>query len=1310
MKPLLTSPFGSTFAMALTFLLLNATPQTLHANDDYEFAVSLLEVNKQSPSFHMEDLLERLVTRMKQSSAKAVQAEARLVEALLIQSRAGKASAARRTEMLGKAETLCDQFLRENARHPRRADARKLVSEIRTAFIRSLLAKNDDVEPSIEARNRAVVMVEGMLPERKAAADAAWSALNAIQLPDDPMAEYPPSLLRRLGRAIEKAVVTDQAWLTTWLLLIEACPSGERRGKEIKALTEVCQARVDHEKLMDCDLACALYMYLKGRGYSFQPDEPKATEAWREALRLLPENTMEAAVAKTVNSLMAALLLDYVRMKKKGADKDPERYERIVDMMRGAIRSPPWPEIAKLPTGKQLTVDFSLALARQPDSGSKDVAEAFHHLRQLAKGGPPWSNNAALAMAQVLTEAGPRKRPKLSATEWYETGRGCLMQGQRAYRDAQEKEADGNAQKAEEKRQEANQHFQHALQFYRRAISASRDPEQTDLLTRLNIEPNAWFETGLCHQRMKGLVEACVAYGALTGTFGPEGRQRWLPKRMDARTRNQVNALFAALDKQGSGGSEGLLQKAANNRRIAARRMNPHDRMRAGANDALTHYERGRLKMEEGRRLEVQAFAQHKAGRREDAVKNWTAALDVYCAAIAEFTREQQAAPTYELALYHAGYVRLLAQSVIVERLGRFGAMNPKAADEEARKLATEALQAFRDYEAHTSMSHQPSADVAERREKLAATIRQTRVHLLYNAKRYAECVADANACLKAEGVNPADTPRDPALAAVLFARYRALVRLASRQSPPACDPLLGSAERTVAQLKAHERYYRYALADLAARHHNTSARITADGGDPKAVVKYDRQTARYLWQSLQGRPEAERTMGDYYRVLGAVNKTEDWPRLVEVAVEMLERFDPKKKGLCIEDTQWPAILRRMHQCIQYADLRKREQCMRDHTVLVDYMYEDFRNESRSQENRPDEDRFPVDLEKARLQIQTIRANYPGCGTLNPKQGLNGVSWVQVVSDEVEFRQRVLTTRDALANAAIVSAESARSDQAAQYRDIAREQLEILLAHWGNIPSVKLKIADLAIANEKYEAAVKTLGEVKRDENGNPDPDMYIRTSVRISRVYKLQGDAKSAVIYPQFMLNAGGPWQRYFPDIHEFLEWCYQNGAPRPKAAEVATKNLDYGMKTADEVEFKEEVEPAYRKSAREDLPANVRWAYDFLKRKIEQAKELAELDRFIQSKRGEDQENDRLQTARSRFQLLRKLGEQKTKLWKLRKKIDIAIVSSGTVARMKQEHPELLPKRDELTRTIADLEAELAKLPEVDTTVSNTKENATP
>lgn len=1301
MKPHSASHFGSAFALFPALLILALAAGTSRGSDDYEFVASLLKIQKENPAFQAEDLAERVARRLSNSTDEAVRWEGRLIEVLLLQTRAARATPGKRVELLDEAERICSAFLQKNPNHQRRPEALQLNSDVGSDFVRALLAGEEDNTPGhLAARQRAMVIVEGLLPERKAATEAAWAELMAIPLPQDPATEFPPSLLHRLSLAIEKAVVADQAWLNTWLLLVEACPPGERRIKEAEALAATCQKRIDHERLMDCDLACALYQYLRGRALAFKPDEPQATEAWHAALQLLPENAVDSEVARTVYPLQAAILLDFVRMKEQGAEKDPARYEEIVRVVRGLVRSAIYAELLKLPAGKQLLIEFALALERQADSNARDVMEAFNVLKDVTAGGPPWSNNAALTMAQILTEAGPRKEPRLAAETWYETARGCLMQGQRALHEAHEKTADGLIEQADEDRKEAYRHFEQALRFYQRTIAVARDPERTDLLTRVRIEPNAWFETGLCHQRMDEVEEACVAYSALLDTFSAEVRARWLPKQLSPQVRGQLEPLLTALDQDGSQGPEGLLLKAMNNRKVAVRRLSRVDQRRYMDSDLLTAYDRGKLKLDQAQQLEQQAAREQAAGQRAQAMDDWLHAVDAYQEAIRSFAAEDASSSARELALYHVGYTCLLAQTVLSERLAR---LDERSVDlKRVQELAETGLQAFRDYEAHVSLTINPATEVEERRAKLQAPIRQARVHLLFNAGRMAETLDACDECLKAERVGSRDQPHDPALGAVLFARYRALCRLA--QDPATTEParLLEQACATADQLAFHPAFQGYAFTDLAARYAK-AAEAAAQDKRPEDAGRLDGLTAEYLWRALHAQPEADRNAAEYHRLLLMLAKAKDWRRIADLAQVMLKRFDPEKKGSRIPDEEWPLRLREMHALIQYPDLKKRDACRMDHTVLIDYLYESERWADTDEARRPEQDRYPVDLNKAAFQLSTIRKNYPDVVTDQPASGSGGRSCLQIVQDEIDYRRQILNVRDLLADAAIEVAKQLAASQPAEavrYRDVAREQLETLLTFYGNILSMQQKVVELNIANQDYDAALKLLLEIK-EHAGSPSLPDYIRTCVQISRVYRMMNRPRDAVAYPQFMLAVGGPWETYFPDIKEFLEWCYQNGVPRPQEVNVPTATqLSYALKTPDEVEFEESVEPAYRKGPPDDLPASVKWRYAFLKRKIEQNRELCELDRYLQLVRSQPATDKALiERAEKRYEVLNDLCVNKTGLWRMGKALDHAIVELGSLDRVREKRPALLKDRDELMRTISDLEARLAELPEVKT-----------
>jgi len=353
-----------------------------------------------------------------------------------------------------------------------------------------------------------------------------------------------------------------------------------------------------------------------------------------------------------------------------------------------------------------------------------------------------------------------------------------------------------------------------------------------------------------------------------------------------------------------------------------------------------------------------------------------------------------------------------------------------------------------------------------------------------------------------------------------------------------------------------------------------------------------------------------------------ALVRAKDWIRTCEAAREALARFDPEKKNARIADTEWPVVLERMHRLIRHPDLRRMEACRKDHTALIDHLYEDPRNQGLDASGRPARNR------KEPSGTATSPAN---------------------------------------------SSRSCSNSGA-------------------NVSGVKIKIAELQIANEDYDGALRTLWDVKSGER-DASSELYLKTSIQISRVHRMKGDAKSAVEYPQFML-LGGPWQKYFPDIHEFLEWYYRNGASRPQEVAPAGKTkLDYRIRTPDEKKLIEELEPAYRKGRREDLPPSVVWRYEFIKRKVEQARELDELERLIRQPAPEMDEAARAK-AQARHAALERIGAAKTRPWKLMERIDEAIVDLGSVERARKEKAALFEERERLQRETNELETQLKGL----------------
>jgi hypothetical protein len=191
-------------------------------------------------------------------------------------------------------------------------------------------------------------------------------------------------------------------------------------------------------------------------------------------------------------------------------------------------------------------------------------------------------------------------------------------------------------------------------------------------------------------------------------------------------------------------------------------------------------------------------------------------------------------------------------------------------------------------------------------------------------------------------------------------------------------------------------------------------------------------------------------------------------------------------------------------------------------------------------------------------------------------------------------------------------------------------------------------------------------------------------------------------VEYPHFLVTTAGrnsrAVERYWPDIDEFLQWCYANGASPLKEVKVDTV-VDYTPETPDEIEFIEVAEPSYKEALKggpENVQPGVRWRYEFLKAKIENWKEFCNLDRVLQFYRGKPNEKEVLtEDFMTRHQTREALHTMQTQLRRLAQEIDEAIVNLGSFDAVKEKKPELLERRNKVTAEIAELTRKLKSLP---------------
>ena len=223
-----------------------------------------------------------------------------------------------------------------------------------------------------------------------------------------------------------------------------------------------------------------------------------------------------------------------------------------------------------------MIIDYAKALTLPDEAAAKEYEKAIRALREasLHDRSQQWQNTFSRTMAEILMRArAQRIAPHLTAPEWYDCARGFSLMGRYIYTQQYERleKSTDPAERAQApaKFQEAYQEYSNAVDYYRRAISESRRADRTDLATRLEVEPKAWYEMGLSYQRMRHNYEAIIAYIALRDSFLPDSRSKWLPDPVhDARAYTPyVKAALAKLDLPKE--KEGLLARAGVNILIA---------------------------------------------------------------------------------------------------------------------------------------------------------------------------------------------------------------------------------------------------------------------------------------------------------------------------------------------------------------------------------------------------------------------------------------------------------------------------------------------------------------------------------------------------------------------------------------------------------------------------------------------------------------------------------------------------------------------------------------------------------------------
>ncbi|MCK6474845.1 MAG: hypothetical protein L6R28_24260 [Planctomycetes bacterium] len=1286
---------------AIAFVFAAAS-QTFAAQD-YELAVRLLE----QEGLTGEELVERLAGHLDRDPDPAARLEGKLVRAALYGRQAGRVSAERRSELAQQATKCCNDFLAAAPeRHPLRAQAEKDLRTFQVAFVQALrqAAERDPAQAgklraqALETLAKNLTDCRAVLPALKARLDAVW--------PKEPI---PDPLLTSQMAALEKAagayLEADQEVVNAWLQLAEAHAAGPERAEMAHGMAAYCEAQANDEKLMCFPAGIAWYGYMKGKAHTCIGEEKEAIEAWEAALDAqdIPEGARPV-----ISRIRFAIAHDWVRMKMAGAEREPAKYADVARFVDNLLTDGEWLKFFEEPRGKDALLQCARAHVLRTDATPVTAQRATERLRRVLKGGPPWSYNASRVLAEVLDVAIVKKiAPVLEPETSFEAGHGWYLRGMDAERrrgELEEADEDANAQKHGEA---ARVHFARAVEYFKTAIGGARKAE-AGAFRRLKIEPQAWFELALCAYRLGHFEEAALAGHALCQHFAPEARGVWLPDRakLNAPARMELDAALAALDAPESG----LLARAAQNRKAAYRKLVQTNgrplRPRPEFGDlADTPYQRALAALDNAKERQGYARRLDDEGKGEEAAKIRAEALEKLESAAADFDGVEPGYPAHEVSAYQAPACRTQAL-LLLASTDAIAGLEGDARATRVKDLAAKALAGFDAYVALTGKAGNNTAesdgeDAGSVRVRMLRAAQRSRIGIHRALEDWLAVLAACDAWLKDNATD------DTARTGVSLDKFRALLALAAKGQPPACDKYLEDAELLLAELKARDDFHRYALQALSARYQQAGEQAEAAALGADAVNAYRLKLAALQAKALAAMAEPQ--LRDYDAQLYALSKANAHRALADLAVELLARFDPQSRNRCMPDANWPAFAKLMEKQIAFSDYEKLRRCREAHRTLVDFLYETREGAANADrpEKRPKDDRFPCDYIKAREQLASIRANYPGCATAQPTQKSQyfrpdeHLSYLDAVEKEVDFRRRILALRSLLLEHApdAAKAAGAANDEPARlaYLKAADAQISILLEEEGEIPELLFQQARIRASGGNVQGAIEVLTQV-RAKWDDTESDLYIRASVERSRLYFEQGKFEDAAEYPRgksVTVGLDSPWvKKHWPDIKAFLDACYAKGAKALEVADAGGAPPQYHPKTAEEKAF-EELEAVHahamrcgeRDRARLLTPGYVE-RYNLLKSHIAYYRDFQALERERLKLRSAGHEL--ADAPLKRHALLKAISEKTRALWRTLNAVDQAVMDRDSNAEAARR-----AERAHLVAAIGELESDLAGLP---------------
>ncbi len=1230
---------------ALSCFLGGTIATSVHAEQDFEYAKLLVERDEQS--FPTDDIIGRLITKLLETPS--TQLEGKLIKATFLRHQAATSSSEKKNKLLTEANDLYKEVLAGDKKFRLMSVAERDAASMTSEMIRAQidLAGNDKVKAR-ELRAQAASNQEIIANAQKTNIDAAepkfvaeftkyteYVKTHTDQESGEVKPPYPNGQMDALMKTFDEWIIADKRYVAAKVEQINCYDDSDPAKKAAaEVMAKYCDEKINNEKLADFPVITSWYSFMQGRIYGLVGDDEKASASWGTALGLEMQHLNDDQ-RKQMFQLKKFIIHDLIKMNMKG-----KKYAAVEEYIATSLIDPVLRTLFDDDSGKDLLIDYSKALTFKDGADQSDVEKAIKKLREQIekeKGvNSVWAARFSRAMAEVLDYARSHKgmMPRLSGQEWYDAARGFFVMGQTEHQKYVEMERDAKGDpKNKEQFEKAYTEFQNAVDFYRRAVTAARS---ADLLTRVTVEPKAWFEMGLCYLKMRHYYEAIVVYQAMRNTFLPEFRGKLLPEPTSADYKKFVTKAVKDAIEELDKPKDGLIAKSGSNVLYA---FEENKKLHNGAGDMWNKalqgkvlstdtslikdsgisdiaYTQARTTMDEAKSFSDNGkFNAKDAKLSEDA---YGQALTKYTAAAEKFLKVAPTSDAYEIALFQAGCCYNYAQGIWSDKLPS------RRADAEAaiKDLGAKGVAAFDKYMEYVAKNAAKKDEDKDRRKKLEGEVLLVRNALSFGMQDWPMTLKTADEYLNWEKDNPTNSKKD----AAMLNKFVALISLAAQNFAPKSDQFLKDAEavmRDVRVMKPKDNKLFRTMLDQLGRRYNIAAfqvdkflkenhtDVTTDMQDLYEDKVAEIQLERVTVVEEEANPNEEVSLEDYSRLVYLFDKashrvkdrekaTSMQEKSAEMAKKLLDKYDPTKKNLRIPEDKdaWQPLLNRMigdNQTVRgllriqedfKGDVNRRDQCKRDHSTLIDYMYDTVPQDTPA-DKRPDYDKQKTDLEKARQQLKTIRDNYPNIPTLadkagnvsaaaaavvtdwidavkekypdleqlKPKKGEPAKAPLQIIEEEIDFRRKIEATRDLLSRQSLELAEKyakgGNNDSAKKFREIASEQIKILGDLRGDTPVMMEQTAELDMADGKYKEAEETLWKIA--DNADKDSDTYFRAKRKLSEIFANQKKWREAAEFPEYIALVvgvkGNRPKRLWPDMASFLEECYKNGAPRPAA-----------------------------------------------------------------------------------------------------------------------------------------------------------------